>query len=260
MQAQATRRLRQDLPTSRPASPVHGRRGPRTHGNEEAGQRPGRRSRVVSSTVALLLALATTPATATAANLLSGTSFDSPADLTTYWGNLGPHATWSALDVDGLSSSGSVLLSNTNSPGSAILIFSACVPIDPGKSYRFAAWHLTPGPQLATGFARVAVQWRESCPLGAFTGSDASSGASQTIGAWTELEGLAQAPLTAGGARLYVEEAKLTGLATDPFDVYFDEVFLPEPTGGATAAVVALLAVRARRSVCARGARRERRP
>lgn len=186
-------------------------------------------------------------ARALAANLLPGSGFDAPDDLTMHWGNLGPGKVWSSEDRLGSDSSGSLLMINGEDPGTGILLFSSCVPVVAGNAYDFGGWSYIPFLQPADGFAQVRIQWRETCPAGAFTGSEVAA-TSTTIGEWTLVEGEAEAPVGAGGARLALSNGKTSGAEGIGFEVYFDDVFLPEPggAGSATGAFLALAALRRR--------------
>jgi hypothetical protein len=90
------------------------------------------------------------------------------------------------------------------------------------------------------------LQWRESCPSGAFTGGFESASSAATL-AWSEIAGIGSAPLGANGARLWLIAVRTPAAGT--FSVYFDQAFVPEPDGrpAALAGVAGLAWVRRRR-------------
>lgn len=171
-------------------------------------------------------------------NLVLAPDFDSASDLTNNWSNLGTDKTWSPLDFEDSASSGSVSVNNTaSSAGTGTLIHSTCFPVLEGDRIAYAAWQFTPSPPQGEGFARIALQWRASCPSGAFVGGDVNT-ISEAIGEWTYFSSEAIAPVGAGGARLSPSSVKIT--AGGSYQVYFDHVFAPEPSAAASACAVAL--------------------
>ena len=53
-------------------------------------------------------------------------------------------------------------------------------------------------------------------------------------GLWTQISGQAVAPSGAGAAYLWLLNGKTTGDLGDDREIYFDEIFVPEPNGAAT--------------------------
>jgi hypothetical protein len=186
-----------------------------------------------------------TTARAQPGNLVSGPSFDSEPSFLSNWTNLSPGKSWGALDFEADPSSGSVFIENS-APGSGVTqaVISTCFLVVPGATYEYGAWHFTPSPPQSDGAARLLLQFRESCPSGPFTGADEGVN-SDALGQWTYFSDTAQAPPTAGGARIWVGAFKTN--AGSVFSTYLDQVFVPEPDGVAAAACAALAAVRLRR-------------
>ena len=179
------------------------------------------------------------PGLASAQNLIPFASFDTSLDLQLGWGNLSEGKVWSSVDIDNSSSSGSLLMIHDQRAGSGILVWSSCVAVDEGQAYEFGGWHFTQFLQPGTGFARVTVQWYDSCG-GSFL--DEESETSSVVGLWTEIAGRAVAPDGAGGARLQLVNGKTTGNEGEERRIHFDEVFLPEP-GQATAGLAVMVAL-----------------
>jgi hypothetical protein len=202
----------------------------------DAIERRGRTSRC-----GVLVVVALCASAAHAQNLLPYPHFDAASDLTDGWSNLSAAESWTSLDVNDDPGSGSVAIENTSTTaGAGIGIFSVCVDVVLGQTYAFSAWQFTPSPPQAPGSARLLMQWRQSCPSGAFTGGDVIVD-SPAEGAWAQVAGEAQAPLGAGGARLWVSVVKTT--TTAKRTAFFDEAFVPEPgTAPASIAAVAVVA------------------
>jgi hypothetical protein len=152
-----------------------------------------------------------------------------------------------------------VIVSN-DTPGAdvGIPIISPCLPVTPGTSYQFSAWQYQPSPRPVAGYAQLILQWRESCPSGALTGS--ASVNSYEFGAWTFVAGLpTEAPVGAYGASLWLTAVRTPASGT--FSVYFDEAFVPEPDGSAStfAAAASLAALLRRRGSARRDGSRQHR-
>jgi hypothetical protein len=94
--------------------------------------------------------------------------------------------------------------------------------------------------QPGEGFGQVGLQWYDSCG-GSFLGGDVRV-TSTVQGDWTQLDASVVAPSGAGGVRLQLINGKTSGNLGEEREVYFDEVFLPEPDAGAAGlcAIVAL--------------------
>jgi hypothetical protein len=207
--------------------------------------------RAIVRLAGLLFLAASNPAIAS--NLIPGSGFDAPGELTMHWSNLGADKVWSSDDRLGSGQSGSLLMINDEDPLTGILVFSSCVPVVPGEIYSFGAWHFVQFLQPAEGYAQVEVQWRESCPAGAFL-PPVPTASSSAIGSWTLIEDQAEAPTGANGARLVLVDTKTAGAAGLDLAIYFDDAFLPEPSGvalGVTALLV-LWVLRASRDTRAR--------
>jgi hypothetical protein len=173
-----------------------------------------------------------------AQNLVAAPDFDTANEFTSNWGNLGADKTWSPLDFESNAFSGSVSINNTASiAGTGTLVNSTCFPVLEGDRIAYSAWQFTPSPPQAEGFARIVLQWRASCPAGAFVGGDVNT-TSEAVGEWTYFSNDAIAPVGAGGARLALNSVKIT--AGGSYQVYFDHVYAPEPRAVASACAVAL--------------------
>jgi hypothetical protein len=196
-----------------------------------------------------LLVILVAPFAATAQNLISGASFDSSSDLTSNWFNLDVNKVWVQVpDLDGSSQSGSVRMRNfgdtsMGSPGTLVI---TCLPVDPGTLYEFIIWfNITFNFQAATGVAQILVQWQDQCG-GTFLGGDVAVSSGE-VGMWTQLQMVEQPPPGAGGARVSMVNLKQSGDTQVALEIFFDEVFVPEP-GASTlsaAALAALLGLRA---------------
>src|SRR5262249_23717011 len=152
----------------------------------------------------------------------------SPVELTGGWTNLSSSESWTSLDVNADPSSGSVRIDNTApDAGTIVPMFSVCMNVVPGETYAFSAWQFTPSPPLAAGSARLYLQWRESCPDGAFMGASPVPADSAAEGVWTLVSGEAQAPVGATGAHLWLSVVKTPGASER--STYFDDLFVPEP-------------------------------
>jgi hypothetical protein len=210
--------------------------------------------------IAVLLAAGT----AGAQNLVPAPDFDTANEFTTNWGNLGADKTWSSLDFEDSPFSGSASVDNTTpSAGTGTLINSTCFPVLEGDRIAYSAWQFTPSPPQGDGFARITLQWRASCPSGAFVGGDVST-ISAAVGDWTYFSSEAIAPVGAGGARLSLSSVKTS--AGGSYKVYFDHVYAPEPSALASTCAAALClasaatARRVRRANARDGARVALRP
>lgn len=178
-------------------------------------------------------------------NLVPGPDFDSASDLTDHWSNLGADKGWSSLDFEEDPASGSVSINNTDSSaGTGTVVHSTCFPVLEGEPIAYSAWQFTPSPPQGDGFARITLQWRASCPSGAFVDGGVNT-ISEAVGGWTYFSSEAIAPIGAGGARMTLVAVKTT--AGGSYPVYFDHVFAPEPSGVASACAVAVCLASARR-------------
>jgi hypothetical protein len=177
------------------------------------------------------------PTLGSAQNLIPFPSFDSSSDLTNGWGNLGAGEVWSSIDVDSSPTSGSLLIINDLGAGAGVLVFSPCIAVSEGQLYRYGAWYFMQVFQPGSGFGQVALQWYDSCG-GSFLGGDVAV-TSTVEGDWTQLDADVVAPAGAGGVRLQLINGKSTGNQGEQREIYFDEVFLPEP--GAAAAGLSVI-------------------
>ena len=204
-----------------------------------------------------LLALATA-AHAGSGNLIPAPSFNTEAEFLANWDNL-PAGSWTDLDFEDNLLSGSVAINNDLlDAGTGIPVITPCLTVTPGATYRFSAWQFTPSPQLAAGYARLSLQWRDSCPSGALGDSSTAASSDVTL-AWTFFSGEATAPPGAHGARLWLTAVKTPASGT--FSDYYDEAFVPEPEEGASAfaAAASLAALWRRRGSARRDGSRQHR-
>ena len=204
-----------------------------------------------------LLALGTATH-AEAGNLIAAPSFDTNAEYLANWENL-PAGTWTDLDFEENPLSGSVAINNDIlDAGTGLPVITPCLTVTPGATYRFSAWQFTPSPQLAAGYARLSLQWRDSCPSGAL-GDNSTAASSDVTLAWTFFSGEATAPAGANGAHLWLTAVKTPASGT--FSVYFDEAFVPEPDQSASvlAAAASLAALWRRRGSARRDGSRQHR-
>jgi len=181
-----------------------------------------------------------------AQNLVPFSSFDTSADLANGWGNLGPGKVWSSVDVDDSPSSGSLLIINDLPAGTGALVSSSCIPVVEGGAYEYSAWYFMQFLQPGSGYAQVQLQWLDLCG-GTFVGGDLLDTA-VVEGEWTEITGPVVVPPGVTGVRILLVNGKTAGNQGEDRDVYFDEIFLPEPDAATAglAAVILLTRLRSR--------------
>jgi len=151
---------------------------------------------------------------------------------------------WSGLvDFDDSPESGSLRILTSN--GSVVADGrSACGLARPGATFEFRAWFFSPsGSAGGTNSARL--EFLESCSEGGLNVLSSPSISSSAVDAWTLLEGSDVTPQEAGGVRVVIGAVRSEAVALHA--VYFDEVALPEPEIGASAAIAALALLALRR-------------
>lgn len=163
------------------------------------------------------------------------------------WDNVGAGKGWSPFDDTNDPSSGSILISNTYGGVSGAFV-EQCVPVEGGLDYHFSYSHYSTGSNT-TGRADVGLSWYSdnlcNSPSIGYTPVN-----SLTTEVWTAVATDLSAPPQALALRVSIQAWKNTGIAGDPWTVYFDHIQLaPEPavTSGALAALGALASVARRR-------------
>jgi len=186
------------------------------------------------------------PAAAAQPPLVPSGSFDTAFSMLN-WSLIAPpdaEVGWSGVvDFDDAPDSGSLRILTSN--GSVVASGrSACRLARPGTTFEFRAWYFSPsGSTGGTNSARL--EFLENCSEGGLHVLFSSNVFSSAVDAWTLLEGSDVTPQGAGGVRVVVGATRSQAVALHA--VYFDEVALPEPEIGASAAIAALSLLALRR-------------
>jgi hypothetical protein len=159
---------------------------------------------------------------AAAGNLLPNASFDSDVS-----GWSGGFAAWSAEDVAGSQSSGSLELQNTDVQGATVGY--VCVPVTGGSSYAYGGEYLIEPGQAANGQISMQVRWFSDAACNQFLSLVNPTLDANGIGAWTHVVAIADAPANAQGAYFAFFDMKQGGPLDSALVVHLDDAFLPEP-------------------------------
>ncbi len=163
------------------------------------------------------------------------------------WGNVDAGKVWSPFDDTDDPSSGSISISNTYGGMSGAFV-EQCVPVQGGLDYHFSYSHYSIGVNT-TGRADVGLYWYSDALCNSLSIGYTPLNSLATE-AWTADATDLSAPPQALGLLVSIQAWKNTGIAGDPWTVYYDHIQLaPEPavTSGSVAALGALASVARRR-------------
>lgn len=182
--------------------------------------------KAVSVLFSLIAALATTGAWA-GAGLLVNPWFGDADQLDGWLVNSGRIADWDPLDEEGLSSSGSALLTHDVDGNNGVLtIMRQCVLVQPYQAYYFGASTFMPsGQDPDAGRGRVVVRTYASTDCLGESSAEFSSPVDPVLGLWQFTEGLVFTAPDTRSLRFRLSIQKFTGV-TDDLVVHFDNAFL----------------------------------
>jgi hypothetical protein len=153
-------------------------------------------------------------------NRVFNAGFDTSLD-----GWISSSATWSSVDADGCTSSGSAAIPSAN----ASVIASGCFPLAAGDVYNFGAQMIVPTDTIYRGNCDLLLATGESCDELA-PGQDASTEIyvfSATSGVWETLEMQVTIPATIQSGRISCGPSGSYGTG----QTYVDKVFMTKAPG-----------------------------
>ncbi|HKI87311.1 MAG TPA: hypothetical protein VKA53_11270, partial [Thermoanaerobaculia bacterium] len=177
-----------------------------------------------SVALALVLVALVLPTLAAAQNLVINGGFTSDLSAWTLETSSSIEDSWSVLDAQALSSSGSMAVTSsdpTNNPSFSLTAARQCVPITASVSYLLGVDILVPAGQSRSGEAIGGVSFYTSadCGSGQLGGTSLTS---TTTGVWEPLSTHVTAPAGARSAYVYLDILKNEGGGT--LQSLFDDV------------------------------------
>jgi hypothetical protein len=182
---------------------------------------------------------------ARAQNLVQNGTFDTVSQIAG-WGFGGTSdMQWSAIDADDSPSSGSGFVENTAS-GGTIEGAGECFAAQPDTVYWMQGAAMIPVDEAGSASALIDVFWSDTfnCSNPLRFDTVLSSG---VVGSWLRGQNVVTSPVGTTHAQMSIR-VFVSGSPPSPPGVYFDDLYVPEPTSprqaGAAAGALALMAMR----------------
>jgi len=182
---------------------------------------------------------------ARAQNLIQNGSFDTFSQITGWhFGGLSDMH-WAGIDADGSASSGSGYVQNLGA-GGTYEGAGQCFPAEPGTVYLVQGSAMIPDQEDGTAGALIDVFWSDTPDCGNPLRFDTAL-SSGVAGSWLRGQSVVTSPPGTINAQMSIR-VFVIGSPPSPPGVYFDDLYVPEPTSpreaGAATGALALIALR----------------